>query len=275
MNQTDLTRTFISDIRNAVSELRIYPRAVEGYEFDQVALGLLSKAFRLCDACLTLFDARYFDEAYGLSRSLVECAATLRHLTMNPDERDARTKIYLDYFKTEKVYWLHQARSYVTDPQILKEIEQYASKMKLEDVGIDPKQALKHWSGLSKFLWKVNETEHPLDLPANTQKNRKSSYGVDYHQTSQYVHCSIWSLLNYCPDIKEPYISKCRAERYDLNAQLVLFNIANYLHICCGYALFGLGIDRPSRLDQLADSFMEELEPILQIEAKRLIYEFG
>jgi hypothetical protein len=245
---------------------------VEGYEFDRVALGLLSKAFGLCDACITLVDALHFDEAYGLSRSLVECAATLRYLTGNPDEREERTKKYLTSFKAEKVYWLDQARSHVSDPQILEEIEQYARKMKFEDFGINPKQAIKHWSGLSGFLWKVTENEHPLDSPANTQKLRKSDYGVDYHQTSQYVHCSIWSLWNYCPDTKEPYAAKCRPERYDLNAQMVLIAIANYLHICCGYALFGLGVERPFYLDQLALSFMRDLTPIIQTEAKRLIY---
>jgi len=275
MDQTSLTRTYISSIRNVITELKIYPRAVKEYEFDHVALGLLSKAFRLSEACLTLFDAQYFDEAYGLSRSLVECAVTLRHLTMSSEEREARTKRYLDYFKAEKVYWLHQARSYGTDSQRLKDIEQYASKKKFEDFGVGPKQAVKHWSGLSGFSWKVTECEHPLDSPSNTQEKRKRDYVVDYHQTSQYVHCSIWSLLNYCPDTKEPYAAKYCAERFDLNSQLVLVIIGNYLHVCCGYALYGLGIDRPSHLDQLAVSFMRQLEPALEMEAEGLICKFG
>ncbi|HTD95822.1 MAG TPA: DUF5677 domain-containing protein [Edaphobacter sp.] len=272
MNHAELTRTYISNIRNAISELRIYPRTAKGCEFDHVALGLLSKAFRLSDACMTLVDAQFFDEAYGLSRSLVECAATLRHLTVGLDERDARTKKYVDSFYAEKVYWLHQARSSIKDPRRLQEIEQYASGKKLEDFGIDPKQAVKHWSGLSGFLWKVNENEHPLDSPANPLKLRKSAYAVDYHQTSQYVHCSIWSLWNYYPDTKETYVPNCRAQRYDLNAQMVLFTTIKYLHTCCGYVLFGLGIDRPSQLDQLLSSFEDELEPIIQMEAERLIH---
>jgi hypothetical protein len=80
----------------------------------------------------TLFDVQYFDEAYGISRSLVECAATLRYLTLDLDKERRGRRSYLDYFKPEKMYWLHQARSYGTDPQRLKDIEQYASKKKLK-----------------------------------------------------------------------------------------------------------------------------------------------
>jgi hypothetical protein len=82
-------------------------------------------------------------------------------------------------------------------------------------------------------------------------------------------------LLNYCPDTKEPCAAKCRTERYDLNAQLVLVAIGNYPHLYCGYVLYGLGIDRPPLLDQLAVSFMKQLEPILETEAERLINKFG
>jgi hypothetical protein len=135
--------------------------------------------------------------------------------------------------------------------------------MKLEDLGIDPQQAIKHWSGLSGFMWKATESVHPLDSTTNTLKFRKGAYAVDYHGTSQYVHCSIGSLSNYCPDIEEPYIAKCYPERYDQNTQRVLFTLANYLHACCAYALFGLGIDRPSQLDQLFSTVINELEPVI------------
>jgi hypothetical protein len=193
----------------------------------------------------------------------VECAVTLRYLTVNPEEKHKRTKRYLDYFKAEKVYVLHNARSHFEDKRVLKELEEYAAKMGFDAYGIDPKEATKHWSGLSSFLWKANEEEHPLDSLPNAQGNRKSVYAHSYHGPSQYVHCSSWCILNYCPDTMKPYVAGYYPKRQNHNALLVILAIVQYLYECCGYVLFGLGMEQSSRLDELFIHMQDELGPFV------------
>ena len=260
MSQIDLVRIYVENMRAIVDGLEIYPRSSDSYRFDLVALGLVSKAFGFCDACLTLIDNKFVDEAYGLSRSLVECAATLRYLTMNPKMRDARTRVYVDYFYAERIYWLAQSRAYMSSPRIKEEIEKFALEKRLEDLKIDPKDAVRHWSKLAGFMWKVTEMEHPLDDPEKTLAFRRRAYAVDYHATSQYVHCSSLGISNYWPNFLEPYTARCQSERYVQNIQLVLFILVMYLHSCCAYGLFGLGIDLPLQLDHLLSAMQDRLE---------------
>jgi hypothetical protein len=84
-------RTYIKIAEAEINKLRIIPRLAYRYPFDSVALATLSKAFALSKACLKLLTSRLQDEAYGLSRTLVECATNLRYLTADPALQNQRT----------------------------------------------------------------------------------------------------------------------------------------------------------------------------------------
>jgi Family of unknown function (DUF5677) len=263
MTQINLVKKYISDMKAVVDKLSIYPRGTGEYVFDRVALALLAKAFGFCNACCLLAQENFIDEAYGLSRSLVECTATLRYLSADLDERDNRTKTYIDYHYKEKIYWLACARKYVNDPDLQAEIEQYAKQMKLDEMPIAARDATKHWSGLNGFMWKATELIHPLDGEASTEIFRKSAYAADYHKTSQYVHCSLPSLSNYCPNFLEPYAIECFSEYYEKNLQNVLFILVTYLYSSCRYALYGLGIEAPEELHSLFSDALIKLDPVI------------
>src|SRR5713226_2663906 len=85
-------RKYVRTMQAEVNRLRIIPRDATKYPFDGIALATLSKVFALSNACLRLLDARLPDEAHGLSRSLVECATNLRHLTADPNLQDKRSR---------------------------------------------------------------------------------------------------------------------------------------------------------------------------------------
>jgi hypothetical protein len=84
-------------VRAAVRDIAVYARV---YVFDQVILGLLSKAFSLSDAALILIESDHPEEAYGLARSLAECAMNLRFLTQGEDrtERESRALKFSYFF---------------------------------------------------------------------------------------------------------------------------------------------------------------------------------
>ena len=63
-------------IASEINRLGIYPRNPWMYPFDLVGLATVSKAIALSKACLKLVRSGFPDEAYGLSRSIVEYATT-------------------------------------------------------------------------------------------------------------------------------------------------------------------------------------------------------
>lgn len=102
-------QAYITEASKQINALSIIPRRVSIYTFDTVALEIISKAFSLSNACLTLLAAGFPDEALGLSRSLVECSLTLRYLTVEPDTQESKTQRFAEYDERSQPYWLHQA----------------------------------------------------------------------------------------------------------------------------------------------------------------------
>ena len=183
-DQIDKVRAYLTRMRETIAELTVYPRISS--MFDTIVCAILSKTFSLADAALILIEAQHPEEAYGLVRSIVECALNLRYLTQDQSqsERETRAGAFANFFFVERQFWLHQAKEYLTDPEVLAEIDRYAAENKIVP---DTKPAMQHWSGLQGFTWKVISMDHPLDGPTYEPKNRKVDYAIDYHQTSAYV----------------------------------------------------------------------------------------
>ena len=83
--------SYVKSAEDEISSLGIVPRHARRFPFDILGLATLSKAFAIADACLKLLAADYADEAFGLSRSLVECATNLRYLTAVATQQDKRS----------------------------------------------------------------------------------------------------------------------------------------------------------------------------------------
>jgi hypothetical protein len=57
-----------------------------------------------------------------------------------------------------------------------------------------------------------------------------------------------------------------------INSEMTYLNTFDYLIDCCKYALCGLNICEPSELEQLRAAFKEELWPVAEEKAERLLY---
>src|ERR1017187_149825 len=88
-------RGFVKIAEAEINALGIYPRNPWMYPFDLVGLATVSKAIALSKACLKLVSSGFPDEAYGLSRSIVECANNLRFVTADWDPRDTHARNYV------------------------------------------------------------------------------------------------------------------------------------------------------------------------------------
>jgi hypothetical protein len=258
--EIQLVREYIDAVEREFNALKIRPRLFILYPFDMMGLGLLSKAFGLARAGFVLLDAGLDDEAYGLMRSLVECALTLRFLTQDEDVKVFYKRIY-DYMRfaiADKQYWMHWALQNGAGEPIEAEIRKFAKEWKIEE---DPKLVKKHWSGKDGFAWKTNLEPHPLDGDRSTDLTKKSVYAVDYHQTSSYIHCFSTSIDNYLPTEIVPYEIVDLSRSSETLFQKVIFMILRYVHACIAYTLFGLNMERPQVFNNLVSTAVATVAP--------------
>ncbi len=181
-------RAYVKKAEVEIAKLCIIPRLAYRYPFDIVGLATLSKVFALSNACLTLLASGWPDEAYGLARSIVECAANLRYLTAEPADQAKRAHDFVKFAMADKSFWYHHALDSAKTENERNELRAYAKQV---GVLADVKSARRHWSGIDgSFVWKVTQLDHPLD-GAMTVQHRIKTYAVDYYQTSAWVHCSV------------------------------------------------------------------------------------
>ena len=240
-------RRYVMSAEKHINDLGIVPRSAQKFPFDIVGLATLSKAFAIAKACLKLLDSGHPDEAYGLSRSLVECAANLRYLTAAPPERDSRSHDFVKFAKADKAFWYHHTLASAKTPKEKADLKAYAAQMGISD---NPKLARQHWSGQpGSFVWNTTLESHPID-GARTVEHRKKAYAVDYYLTSAYVHCSLLAIDNYFTEAEKRFrISVSSAQRKTFSS--VLFIVLIHLYDSIGYVLFGLNTDSPIRLQRL------------------------
>jgi len=251
-------RAYLKNAEQEVNRLEIVPRAAHKFPFDIVGLAALSKAFGIAKACLKLLAADSPDEAYGLSRSLVECATNLRYLTLVPLERDKRSRDFVKFANADKAFWYHHALASAKTEKEKAQLRAYAKQMGVTD---NPKLARQHWSGQTgSFVWDATLLDHPID-GARTVEHRKKAYAVDYYLTSAFVHCSLLAIDNYFA--KDQSLFRVSASStYRETFQSTLFIILIYLHDAIQYVLFGLNTDSPASLDSLYQSALKRMEPV-------------
>jgi hypothetical protein len=251
-------RVYVNSAEREINKLQIVPRAAHKFPFDSVGLATLSKAFALAKACLKLLASDYPDEAYSLSRSLVECATNLRYLTSDFSGQDKRTRDFVKFALPDKAFWYHHALESAKTPKEKAELRAYAKQMGISD---NPKLARQHWSGQSSgFVWRTTLLDHPIDGPA-TVDFRKKAHAVDYYQTSAFVHCSLPAIDNYFTEGGVPFRVSTASGHHETH-QSTLFTVLVYIHHAIGYVLYGTNTDRPARLDSLFQGTLKKMKPI-------------
>lgn len=237
---------YISRVIAAIESLCFYPRSMQRYPFDTIASSMMSKSIAIARSSITLLEGELADEAYGLSRSIVECALILRYITSDPDLQASRSADFVLFSVEYKNLWLYHARNQFAGTPEADEIERYAKQWRLTG---DPIRAKKHWSKLRSFTWDAQSLAHPLDAPAFDISFKEKQYAVDYFQTCQWVHCSQPALDNYVPDEGRPFRFTKSSDDFGNPGHSVLYILLNYCHSVMCYALFGLGVARPKDVD--------------------------
>jgi hypothetical protein len=265
-DEVNRVRSYVQALQEEVSKPGIYPRIFDRFPFDHIGLALVSKAFSISNALLVLLESGFAEEAFGLSRSLVECALTLRFLTQDQSRLHQRTWDYARFEVTNKQYFMHYALMHSTGQPMEQKIRDFAEQFDLKD---DPSGTRAHWSGKNGFAWKVNLDDHPLDNAANTELVRKSTYAAEYHATSSFVHCFSPVVNNFLPSEGVAFDVKESSGKYEKPSQQTLFILISYLHSCVAYALFGMNLERTQRMNDLFSETLAGLLPYRMQSSRR------
>jgi hypothetical protein len=239
--EIDKVSRFVRAAETEINAMGILPRDPYKFPFDIVGLAAVSKAFALAKACINLLRSDLPDEAFGLSRSIVECANNLRYMTEKRDAQDQRVRDYVNQYKADKAFWAHYCLElFAGRPEEEKDIREY---MEQEGITPDTKPASNHWSGERGFIWKTMIKEHPLDGPV-TEKHKKISHASDYFQTSTFVHCSLPAIDNHAVEEGRTFKVSTTSGLHE-TTQSTLFTVLLYLHSTIAYAMFGMNSESP------------------------------
>jgi hypothetical protein len=266
MIDTKLVSAFLDDVVAQVDAMKIVRRVEHRYPFDSIATQLLTKAISLGRAVITLLEGGYDDEAYGLSRSIVECAITLRYLTTESSEQTARTMKYLVQTKKDRQLWLYAIglQDHYTDEE-KSVFDRYA---KQNDFPPDGSSAHQHWSGERNFIRLATSTRHPLDPPDVDDNYYTVARAADYYHPGCFVHCTEPGIESKI-DINNPYIVAAlpasNDERSGLRAEAVIFQ---YVKQVLRFMLHGLNTPPSKSFTCLIDySYSDDLKRYVHVES--------
>src|ERR1017187_10257181 len=120
-------REFVAYAKLRVNEASYYP-PLYAYRYS-VALALYSKCLTVAEATMALIDVGFSDEAFGMTRTLVDIFITLQYIANNDTEERAR--LYYRFVAKDIEGWSDLIKDYwpqltqPMSPRIIKAASQY------------------------------------------------------------------------------------------------------------------------------------------------------
>ena len=194
-----------------------------------VALALYSKSITVAEATLALVDAGFCDEAFGLTRTLIDLFFTLRYIA-NKDTEE-RAKRYSQFAFKNVEAWSEVIRTYW--PQMARTLDSRTRE-------IAAKYRSPHqWSGKHVKEMALEPDTFEVDPLTGQPAVHDVAYGVFYRWTSHYVHPTISALENHLVQAGRDNF-EVHSGRNDMT-RMAVFNAASYLtmtmvcfHRCMG-----------------------------------------
>jgi hypothetical protein len=250
-------------IASFMNEQQFHPRG--NVLLDRVVLALVSKAVKVSQAVTCLIDAGLPEEAFGLSRTLVEVALSLRFITNRYCERRARR--FVRYVGKWKVQMMHRlARLTVLDnagrsqpkytrKQLQKMMPDY--KLMLKWARAYPPSPAAHWSqtrygkkgkkGRSSSARTLAEEADGYEKVNGARINWQFDYEWIYSWTSQFVHATAASMNSHVAGPRETFVVQVALDRTQGVEMSAVFNTALYLLKILKMAFRAIGQPFPAK----------------------------
>lgn len=240
-------RRLILKIEAFFNKERYYPR---GHLYlDKVVLAHVSKGLNVAKAVMQLVDAGLPEEAFGLSRTLLEVALNLRFITNRNSER--RAQRFAQYWGRWHMELIKRTlKHFYTIDAEGKRVPKYSkaelSKM-MGDYTRSMKLARKYPRGTSwldaprrkskkarvgrktrgRGVWMIANEPDKYEQVEGMPLTWNFDYDWIYFWTSQYVHASVVSMLSHAAAPGEPFSIDAAPTRDVEN--IAVFNVGAYL----------------------------------------------
>lgn len=268
----------LNQIHSYLDDQWFHPRS--GSFLDVAVLTLLSKSLALARSTVCLVKGGFDEEAFGLSRSLLEVAMTMRCIS-NGRNPEVRAKRFVHFVAKIKMDWGRKAIEYFlfTPSAIRKDKASYEKFQRMERKY--PKQSwLQASRKHSKGIWTMamepdryqkvqvlDDKGKPVLNKRGKPKMKPFTWAVDYKVMyfweSQYVHSTIDSLDNHAAIAGKPflvYTQGSRPSRRETDyGDLALFNTITNMHKVLLSGFRGLGHEYPDELSKPIETLMRSL----------------
>ncbi len=244
-HDTQHVRKFVLFAKRTLNDARYYP-PLHAHRY-MVALAIYSKCLTVAEATLALVEAGFGDEAFGLTRTMVDNFITLRYIANKDTEERAR--LYWQFYAKDVEAWNLAIASYwpqkteALDPRTRQLALNYHSPHK--------------WSGKSVRDMALEPDTVEVDS-AGRPFVHDFAYHVIYRWTSHYVHPTIVSLTNHLVQAgRDSFV--VRSGFNPNSSNLAIFNTASYVTntMICFYRC--MGTPQPVRLGNWAGALIRHL----------------
>jgi len=245
-SEREHVRKFVAYAKLSLNEAWIFP-PVDGYRY-MVALALYSKCITVAEATLSLLDAGFSDEAFGMTRTLVDIFFTL-HFIANKDT-DERARRYAQFTAKDSEVWTEVTKTYW--PQHVQPLEE-----RIQELAASYRSPHR-WSGLNIKEMALEPDTAEVDPATGSPAVHDFAYSVVFRWTSHYVHPTIGALGNHLVQAGRDNFIVCSGRGKDMN-HMTVFNTAAYVTntMICFYRC--MGDPQPERLSNWAGALVKHI----------------
>jgi hypothetical protein len=238
-------RNFLGYAKLLVNEKWYYPPSY-GYQY-MVALALYSKCITVAEAILVLLEAGFGDEAFAMTRTLVDVFFTLRYIA-NQDTHD-RAKRYAQFAAKSSVIWSEVMETYW--PGKAQPLPERTKK--LAATFPNPHS----WSG--KTAKDMAYEPDSVEVDANGKPMvHDVAYRIVFRWTSRYVHPTVDALRNHLVQAgHDNFVVRSRNEQ-DMT-HMAAFNVASYVTHTMIVFYRCMGDPQPDRLARWAGALVKHI----------------
>jgi hypothetical protein len=238
---------FVAYTKKSLNAAQIYPPARNPKYI--VALALYSKAITVAEATIVLLDAGFSDEAFGMTRTLVDIFFSL-HYIANKDT-DERARRYVQFIAKDKAVWSELGSVYWPEGQFQPLDER---TKKIAATYPSPHQ----WSGKSVKDMALEPDTVELDPATGAPAVHDVAYRIVYRMTSHYVHPTASALGNHLVEVgSKPFVVRS-GDGNDMR-HVAVFNTACYLVNTMISFFRCMGEPQPHRLSRWAEALIKHV----------------
>ena len=208
----DHVRKFAAYLKRSVNEVQYYPPR-RGYRYI-VALALYSKCITVAEAVMVLADAGFNDEAFGMTRTLMDIYITLRYISNNDTDERARS------------YYMFGAKDLETWQKVFKEFWHDELPLSATTLTLAAQFRNPHrWSGKSLRDMALEPDTNQINPRTQKPFVYEFTYKGPFRWASHYVHPTIAALENHQVEAgKEVFVVRS-GNGHDMKS-ITVFNVA-------------------------------------------------